>query len=246
MATLHLLGTGAAASDAARTTTMLGFENAGSVVLVDCGGDVIQRALASGLDPERIDALVVTHEHPDHAGGFALFMTRLWLLGRRRPIPVLGIEPALAQARRVLEAFDTSGWDLPPIQWRPVDATAGAPVLDDDRWHITAAPGVHSVPVVGLRVEARGAGAVGYSCDTEPCAAIAELCRGVDILVHEATGAFPGHTRDVDAARVARDCGAGRLVLVHLPPDVHDDQLAAARELFPRAEFGADGGRYGF
>jgi ribonuclease Z len=246
MAVLHLLGTGAAASDARRTTTMLAVENAGGVVLIDCGGDVIQRALASGIDPDAIEALIVTHEHPDHAGGFALFMERIWLLGRKRPIPVLGIEPALRQARRVLEAFDTTGWDLPAIEWRPVEHRAGAEVLKNERWTITAAPGVHPVPTIGVRVEAAGGGTLAYSCDTEPTPAIVELSRGVDLLVHEASGTFKGHTSNEGAAAVAREAGARRLVLVHLPPDVHDGQLAEARGIFPHTEFGEDGGRYEF
>ena len=246
MAIVHLLGTGAAASDARRTTTMLAVENAGGVVLIDCGADVMQRALASGIDPESVEALIVTHEHPDHAGGFALFMERIWLMGRKRPIPVIGIEPALRQARRVLEAFDTSGWDLPEIRWRTVEHRAGAEVLRDERWTITAAPGVHSVPTIGVRVEAAGGGVMAYSCDTERTASIVELARGADLLVHEATGGFGGHTSNEGAAEVARDAGAGRLVLVHLPPHVHDDQLAAARAIFPHVEFGEDGGRYAF
>jgi len=246
MAVLHLLGTGAAASDASRTTTMLAFENRESVVLVDCGGDVIQRALASGIDPDRIDALIVTHEHPDHVCGFALFMERIWLLGRKRPIPVVGIRPAIDQARRVLGAFDTSGWDMPAIEWRAVEHAEGALVWEDDRWRITAAPGVHSVPVIGIRVEARGAGTVTYSCDTEPCPPITALSRGADILVHEATGGFRSHTSAEDAARVARDAAAKRLVLVHLPPNVRDEGLAEARGIFSPVEYGSDGGRYEF
>ena len=246
MAFVHLLGTGAAASDARRTTTMLAVENAGGVVLIDCGADVIQRALASGIDPESVEALIVTHEHPDHAGGFALFMERIWLMGRKRPIPVIGIDPALRQARRVLDAFDTSGWDLPEIQWRTVEHRAGAEVLRDGRWAITAAPGVHSVPTIGVRVEAAGGGVMAYSCDTERTASIVELARGADLLVHEATGGFAGHTSKEGAAEVARDASAGRLVLDHLPAHVHDDQLAAAREIFPHVEFGEDGGRYEF
>ena len=246
MAVLHLLGTGAAASDAARTTTMLAFEHRDSVLLVDCGGDVIQRVLAAGIGPERIDALIVTHEHPDHAGGFALFMERIWLLGRKRPIPVIGIAPALAQARRVLEAFDTSGWSMPAIEWRTVEERAGAVLLDNDTWRVTGAPGTHSVPVIGLRVEAAGAGTVAYSCDTEPSAQITELSRGADVLVHEATGGFRGHTSIEDAARVAEEAGAGRLILVHLPAGVQDTDLDGARQIFSPVEFGADGGRHAF
>jgi ribonuclease Z len=246
MARLHLLGTGAPASDARRTTTMLAFENAGSVVLVDCGADVVQRALASGIDAGAIDALVITHEHPDHCGGFVLFMERIWLMGRRRPIAVIGIAEAVAQARRLLQAFDIAHWNLPEIQWRTVEHRAGAEVLVDRRWRITAAPGVHPVPTIGVRVEAVGGGTVAYSCDTEVTDAIVELARGADILVHEASGTTEGHSTNEGAASVAARAGAERLVLVHLPPDVHDGQLAAAREIFPRTEFGEDGARYDF
>ena len=117
--TIHLLGTGAAFSDADRTTTMLAVEAAGRVVVVDCGGDVVQRMLFSGLDLGALDAVVLTHEHADHVGGFALMIERLWLAGRRHPLPLVGNAAALAQARRQWETYDTSGWDgLFALDWR--------------------------------------------------------------------------------------------------------------------------------
>ena len=247
MAVLHLLGTGAAYSDARRTTTMLAFESGGHALVVDCGGDVVQRLLAAGIGPDAVEALVVTHEHADHAGGFALFMERIWIGGRRRPIPVYGIEPALAQARRVWECFDTKSWkDVPEIQWHPVRHEPGAEVLRNERWHVTASPGIHPVPVIGLRVEAAGGGIVAYSCDTEKSAEITALSRGADVLVHEASGDVKGHTGYEDCARVAREAGARRLVLVHLPPDAEDAHLAEARRIFEPTELGEDGARYEF
>lgn len=247
MATLHLLGTGAALSDPSRTTTMLAFEDGESVLVVDCGGDVVQRLLAAEVELDHVQALVVTHEHPDHVSGFPLFMEKVWLAQRRRPIPVYGPAPALSQARRVFEAFDTSGWKgLPEIQWREVPLEEGASVLEDDRWKVTASPGEHSVPVIALRVEAKGGGSVAYSSDTERSDAVARLARGADVLVHEASGEHSGHTTVEGAARVAAEAGAGRLVLVHLPPEVGEDELRAARGHFERTELGEDGARYGF
>lgn len=247
MPTLHLLGTGAGFSDARRTTTMLAFGDAGSTLVVDCGGDVVQRLQAHRIDLASVEALVVTHEHPDHVAGFPLFMEKIWLSGRKRPIPIVGIAPALAQARRCWDAFDTSGWDVPEMQWREVAHEEGAAVWEDDRWRVVAAPGVHSVPVIGLRVESRATGrVVAYSCDTERCDAITRLSRGADLLVHEATGGFGGHASAEDAARVAAEAGAGRLVLVHLPSDVDDAGLDEARRVFAATEYGADGARYEF
>ena len=248
MAVLHLLGTGAAFSDARRTTTMLAFQAPGSVVVVDCGADVVQRLLAAGIDLDDVQALIVTHEHADHAAGFPLFMERIWLAGRRRPIDVYGIARALAQARRCWEVFETGGWEgVPEIRWHEVPLAEGALVLEDERWRITAAPGIHGVPVIGLRVEDRvDGGCAAYSCDTEPADAIERLSHGADLLVHEATGDSKGHTSNEDAARVAMRAGAERLVLVHLPPDVNDDDLADARRIFPDVQFGEDGARHDF
>ena len=248
MSTLHLLGTGAAYSGPERTTTMLAFATTGSIVLVDCGGDVIQRLLAAGRDPGQIAALILTHEHPDHVGGFPLFIEKIWLARRGRPITVCGPGDALSQARRIFEAFDTSGWrGLPEIDWRTIPLDEGATVLEDGHWRITGAPGTHGVPVMGVRVEdVREGGVVAYSADTSRSDAIARLAQAADILVHEATGDLPGHTSPQDAAHIAAQAGVGRLVLVHLPPELSEDDLAEARLSFAEVHVGEDGASYEF
>jgi ribonuclease Z len=250
MATVHLLGTGAGASDARRTTTMLAFASEGRALVVDCGGDAVQRLLAAGIGVDALDALVVSHEHPDHVSGFPLFMERIWLLGRRRPLPVVGIRPALAQARRCWEAFPVAAeWEgVPEIEWREVEEAPGAPVLESDLWRVTAAPGTHGVPVIGLRVEDRqGGGVCAYSCDTAKSAAITELARGAALLVHEASGTPQGgHTTFREAGEVARDAGVGRLVLVHLPTGAGEAELAETRAAFPAAVLGEDGDSHAF
>jgi phosphoribosyl 1,2-cyclic phosphodiesterase len=55
-------------------------------VLIDCGfnlAETVFRLARLGVDPERIDAVVVTHEHTDHIGGVARFAARyripVWL-----------------------------------------------------------------------------------------------------------------------------------------------------------------------
>ena len=246
MPTLHLLGTGAALSSPDRTTTMLAIEGE-SFVLVDCGGDVIQRTLQAGLDPANLKMLIISHEHPDHVSGFPLFMEKIWLSQRRRPIPVCGPRAALEQARRIFEAFDTSGWKgLPEIEWRVVSLEENAAVWSDDEWRITASPGKHSVPVIAIRVKARDGGTtIVYSSDTEPDAAVERLASGADLLVHEATGNLKGHTSASAAAELARRAGAKRLVLVHLPPRSDENDLSRAREIFPDLGIGEDLARVG-
>jgi len=250
VATVHLLGTGAALSDSGRTTTMLAVEGESSLYLVDCGGDAAHRLLAAGLDLAALTGLIVTHEHADHVAGFPLLMERLWLAGIGARFPVHGIAPALAQARRIHDAFDIGSWpNYPELDYREFPLEPGALVLEDDDFVVRAAPGSHSVPVVGLRFESkRNGSSVAYSCDTEYSPAIVELAKGADLLIHEASGEAPGHSTSASAGRVAKEAGVKRLVLVHLPPldgKAHE-WLAAARESFPAAVLGSDGDRLEF
>ena len=217
---------------------MLAFREAGSAIVVDCGGDVVQRLQACGIPLDEITAVIITHEHPDHVSGFALMVQKLWLAGRRAPLSIHGIAPALDQARYCFAAFDTSDWEgLPEIRWLEFPQTAGTLVLETPPWRVTAVPTLHNVPSVALRVDhlPTGSAAV-YSSDTAPSPAVAELARNARILIHEATGPRPGHSTAIDAAHIAATAAVETLYLVHIPPDavLDDATLAAARAIFPR------------
>lgn len=249
MPDLYTLGTGAVISDPDRTTTMLAVRNDRATILVDCGGDVVPRLAAVGLDPVGLDALLVTHEHADHVTGFPLLMERLWLMGRREPLPVYGIASAITQVQRVHDAFDTSDWnDYPGFTPHEIALQPHAPVLERGGWRVTASPGTHAVPVVGLRFEDQATGhALCYSSDTAPTSAITDLARETQLLVHEASGAGPVHTSAEQAAVMANEANAERLLLVHVPPhDVIAGDLDAARRLRPDVEVASELGTYPF
>lgn len=246
MPTLHLLGTGAAASDGTRTTTMLAVETASGALLIDCGGDAAQRLRAHGLDPAALSAIVITHEHADHVAGFPLLLERMWVSGRRDTVDVYGIAPAIAQARRVHDAFDTSGWPgYPAVRYHEVALHEDAGVLEGFGLSVRASPGRHSVPSVGLRISADRGGVLAYSGDTAYEPAIVRLAHGADLLVHEATDESSIHSRVEDAARVAHEARVGHMVLVHLPPGFDaGDGPSRARAAFERTSVGTDGATF--
>jgi ribonuclease Z len=150
----------------------------------------------------------------------------------------------------VHDAFDTADWqDYPRIVYHEVPYEAGAEVLSNDDWQITAAPGLHAVPVIGLRIVDRVAGGVMvYSADTAKSLVIAELAEGAQLLVHEATGDLPGHSTAVEAAEVADAAGVNQLILTHLPPEqwLGPAELAAARSIFPDTTIAVEGGSVTF
>lgn len=255
MPALHLLGTGAAISDPHRTTTMLAVSDDASptrTLVVDCGGDVLQRLLACDRPIDSVDGLIVTHAHMDHTSGFPLLMEKVWLDGRDRPLPVVGIEPALAQADRLWKAYEPvhSGWEgIPPIDWREVEYEADAVVWNEAPWTITSTPVNHGdTPNVGLRFEHDPTGRVlAYSCDTAPTERVVDLAQDCDVLVHEANGGpSENHSTAMEAAEAASEAGADRLLLVHLPPGNKSEVLAEAQEIFSSTELGEELGTYSF
>lgn len=230
MAELLLLGTGAALTDGSREPTMLALSGEHSTVIVDCGANVVRQLQRLGVDPLSVERVVLTHAHPDHTSGFALLLEMLWLAGLRGALPVHGPPETLDTVRRAFGQWDTSGWEgMPDPQWLPATNEIAATLARGRDFVLSSAPGSHgNTPVIGIRAVSRAGGTVAYSADGSPSAGIEALARGVDVLVHEATGNHPSHSTAAQAAGVARAAGARKLVLVHLAPGQVD--LEAARE----------------
>jgi len=169
---------------------------------------------------DQIRAVVLTHRHADHLYGLPILVQGLWLGGREAPLPIYGPAETLDIARDLLALFSLAEWEeMFEIEWRPVPLRQGQAVLEVEGVRISAAPVVHgSVQTLALRFENTATGrALVYSADTEPCEAVVQLAAGADLLIHEATGEFPGHSSPADAAGVAREAGVERLALIHYP-----------------------------
>ncbi len=91
-----------------------------------------------------------------------------------------------------------------------------------------------------------------YTGDTRPHLSVVEAARGADLLVHEATfggdeqerAKETGHSTAAEAARVAVEAGARRLVLTHISSRYNRDTaelLAEAKAVFPETIIARDG-----
>jgi ribonuclease Z len=93
-----------------------------------------------------------------------------------------------------------------------------------------------------------------YVLDTRPCTGGRELARGVDLVLHDATftdallqrAIETGHSTAREAAEVARDAGARRLLLTHFSTRYADPAplLEEARAVFPNTDAASELVRY--
>ena len=114
---LRMLGVGDGWPSLERNHSAFLYEFPDACVLVDCGESVSRGLRQAGVDWESIDAVLFSHFHADHIGGFFMLIQGLWLKRRRRALTVYlprdGVEPL----RQVLWAaclFD----DLLPFELR--------------------------------------------------------------------------------------------------------------------------------
>lgn len=189
-------------------------QGGGVNVWMDSGpGTLANLQLHIGL--EELDALVLTHEHPDHWLDLPVFKTALkWFFGRDG-LPVFSNASTLARARLLLED------DLDQVfDWHVVESGASVKIGHQD-W--TFAQTDHYVPTLATAVEADGR-RFGYTADTGPGWSLAEL-GPVDMALCESSFLHREgregelHLTPVEAAAMAEEAGAEHLVLTHLAPD---------------------------
>jgi len=187
-------------------------------------------ALAGHIDPADIDAVVVSHMHPDHS--IDLFGLAQYLAHRLKvEVPTRVLLPEGGPAR-LAAYFEGSG-----------ASTLGSLDLDevtpgDHRtvggFTLRFAATTHPVPTLAVRAEVDGK-SLAFSADTGPGGGFPALADGADVVVCEAglggargPGDYPYHLDATEAARLADAAGAGRLVLTHLAPTLTAEQAMKA------------------
>jgi len=188
-------------------------------VLIDCGGSPSSRVVQAGLNFTSLDGLIVTHHHPDHIYGVPILLMNLWLLGRRGTFPIYGPAKALQIIQKMMDLYEWEMWpDFLRVDFREIPLAPRIPVLANDVVSIEAWPVAHMIPAIGLRMTNHQTDKVlVYTSDTTRSPEVVQLARDADILIHEATGEYYGHSTGADAARDASEANAKRLVLIHYP-----------------------------
>jgi len=218
-----------------------------TAVLVDCGSGVFSK-LRGMRDYADLDAIVLTHMHPDHYFDLVPYACALTYgprgHGGRRPDdggprpPRLLVPPDGAALLRTMAvaggqpqlldgAFDMTEYDVAQ------PARIGA--LD-----LRFQPVPHYVPTNAVELRCASGGRVTFGADHGPTDALDDFAAQTDLLFLEATlptapedGESRGHLTAAEAGEHAARCHPRRLVLTHISDELDGERaLAQARRSF--------------
>ena len=203
-------------------------EQDGFRLLVDVGYATVPR-LCEFLAPDQVDAVFISHGHPDHCADLNPLLRARAL--REDPAPPLPVYAPPGALDAVL-ALDRPG--MLDDGYVLHELTIGDS-LDIGPFYARTRLLPHWMPNAGVRLAAGGS-VIAYTGDTGPAPEIADLARGADLLVAEATyvDRVPEDSQPyMSSARLAGQhaarAGAGQLMLTHLQPGTdHETARTAA------------------
>jgi ribonuclease BN (tRNA processing enzyme) len=168
-----------------------------------------------------VGAVMISHSHPDHVTDlYPYLFARIFSPERPAKIP-LHVAPGVLERVNPLLADETGTMQLSDA-FDLVEVEPGGEYRVGP-FRILTAPMTHTVPTIGMRVEADGR-ALAYSADTGPCDELVRLARGTDLLVAEASwqedeeDRIPIHMTAREAGEMAGKAGVRRVALTHIRP----------------------------
>lgn len=262
---LVMLGTGAGPVPGRKSkmTSHLMLSN-GAAYVLDCGLGVTDRIAETGIPFGALRSIFITHHHADHNIEYGPLLIIGWIHGMPLTVKTYGPPPLKQMTEDFLRAYKTTVdfWveDLKMKPLKAIDVTevSGAGlVMQDDNVKVSSVVVEHPPvkPSLGYRFDFHDR-SIAFSGDTTPLEAVAQMSKGVDILVHEAmympaleafikqqvanvpsvspevvrTHLMADHSPVEEVGRIAQEAGVKTLVLSHLTPafdSITDDMWRA-------------------
>jgi len=221
---LTILGSGTGAPSLKRAPSSVLVKVAGRLLLFDFGPGIMRRLIEEGYDYQALDAIFLSHFHPDHTLDLwaYLFATLDPTFSRGRPVTLV----ASRDFERLYETMQQAyGHNLTPpeglLQLILLDQTRPNGPLEPPHLaglKIQTAPASHKPESMAFRLEAEGVSLV-YAGDTDWSEPLIELSHEADWLILEATRPegqkINGHLTPGLAGQLAAEAGAKNLILTH-------------------------------
>jgi ribonuclease BN (tRNA processing enzyme) len=229
---LIVLGSGTCVPSLTRNAPGYLLEAEGKQVLVDCGSGTLLQLEKAGRSFRDIDAVFITHLHPDH---FADLMPLIHALvsvpGFKREKELL-----IAGPEGLTHYYEDA---FVPIIHRQefIRFIEMKNKLKLDPFSVHSSATVHIRTSLAFRFEV-GEKSIVFSGDADYDQGLIDISKDADILI--ADSSFPhskkgkGHLSSLECGLVAKKAGVKRLLLSHLYPDDLPDseRLKECREVF--------------
>ena len=218
MTRVRFIGSGDSFGNGGRFQTCILVELRAYRFLIDCGSTSLVALKRAGVDPNSIDAVLLTHFHGDHCGGVPYLILDGQFAKRERPLAIAGpqgvrermtavFEAALPTSSRTTQRFNVTFVELG-------DRATRVGPLD-----VVALPVAHLPETAphGLRVSAEGR-TIAYTGDTDWCPALSRLADGADLFIAEAYSfekRIPQHLSHAALLAHRDELRARRIVLTH-------------------------------
>ena len=222
---IQFLGSGDAFGSGGRFQACIHVRSASASFLLDCGASSLIAMRRFGVDPNDIDAILISHLHGDHFGGIPFFVLDAQLISKRtRPLVIAGPPGLAARLRDAMEAlFPGSSsvlreFDLELLQL-PQRTPAQIGAIKVTPYEVVHASGA---PAFALRAECDGK-VIAYSGDTEWTDALADAARGADLFICEAYFLEKQVKFHLDYRTLMEhreELACNRLVLTHMSADM--------------------------
>ena len=190
-----------------------------TTVWIDSGAGTLAN-LQRHVPLDGVDALVLSHEHPDHWTDLEGFFNVCRF--------VTGLEGLPVYAPAGLKGRTYNDDESPYFEWHDVKGGSRADVAG---LTFTFSRTDHGPETLAMRVDGGGR-SLGYSADTGPKWSLGELGEGLDLALCEATFLIEHegqaqHLSGRQAGQSAREAGARRLMLTHIWPTTDKEQSRA-------------------
>jgi len=222
---LTVLGSASGQADAKRNFSAYLVESSAGFYLLDADEGTARQLVRIGLNPEKIDAVFVSHMHPDHASGVFGLLQWMHLCGRKKSLPLHLPPGVIPQFDRIFPVFL-----IEHGKWAFEFGCVALPVkrpFHRGRFALRAVPNAHAGPGLSYAdqvkqgrdsysfiLEDSGRTMV-YTSDVPNLRHLDPWAGGADVLVSECT-----HVPQEDIFAFASEHGIARTVLSHIPfPD---------------------------
>ncbi len=214
------LGVGEAFDENIPNTSILIRYRIGSTpitLLLDCGFTAPPQFWREEPDADMLDGIWISHFHGDHCLGIPALLVRFWEVGRKKALTLLG--------QRGIATFMRTSLDLAypgmykklgfPLNFKEVEPENKVTIFG---LIFQTAVTSHSQRDLALRIDTQRK-SIYYSGDGNATLESMSLAKGSQLIIHEAfslEAEIPGHGTVIGSIKMAKECGASTLALVHI------------------------------